>query len=369
MKNLIFIFMLMSSLALNAQEILTYKGKYPGPFYTLYAGDPTATYTYYENEDMTRVYHGYFSMKFSGDGSINGSITGNFEHGLPNGKWTFVYPRQPFKEPVYICTMTCDFKEGKLNGPVVMTVVNKLKKTEFGKAVVNYSNGVQNGEVSFYTKEDPGWMLEAELMELKGQYDNGKKSGIWTYECPKGKGKDNYDKDEHWLISKKTGERISNFNVSTGLHALDILNVKFDELLVSITDIAERSALPMKSEDGIQTYEKANPGSAGTDISGESEFNEEIFKDVDKPAEFPGGQPAQMKWLSQKLKYPKAAEMNDVQGRVIVKFIVDKDGHVRNPQIVKGVDSDLDREALRIVKNMPDWQPAKKMVSLWHQRL
>lgn len=86
---------------------------------------------------------------------------------------------------------------------------------------------------------------------------------------------------------------------------------------------------------------------------------EKIFVAVEQPAEFKGGQAALMKWLSNNIRYPEAAQQNNVQGRVIVKFVVEKDGSIGNPTIVKGVDRDLDQEALRVVRKMPKWQPGK----------
>lgn len=86
---------------------------------------------------------------------------------------------------------------------------------------------------------------------------------------------------------------------------------------------------------------------------------EEIFVAVEQPAEFPGGMAALMKWLSNNIRYPEAAQQNDIQGRVVVKFVVEKDGSIGAATIVKGVDKDLDREALRVVKKMPKWQPGK----------
>lgn len=86
---------------------------------------------------------------------------------------------------------------------------------------------------------------------------------------------------------------------------------------------------------------------------------EEIFVAVEQQAEFPGGLPALMKWLGNNIRYPEAAQQNDIQGRVIVKFVVEKDGSIGAADIVKGVDKDLDREAIRVVKKMPKWQPGK----------
>ncbi|MDE7116315.1 MAG: energy transducer TonB [Muribaculaceae bacterium] len=86
---------------------------------------------------------------------------------------------------------------------------------------------------------------------------------------------------------------------------------------------------------------------------------EEIFVAVEQQAEFPGGQAAMMKWLSNNVRYPESAQQNDIQGRVIVKFVVEKDGSIGHAEILKGVDRDLDREAIRVVKKMPKWQPGK----------
>ncbi len=86
---------------------------------------------------------------------------------------------------------------------------------------------------------------------------------------------------------------------------------------------------------------------------------EKIFEAVEQQAQFPGGQAALMKWLSNNIKYPELAQQNNVEGRVTVKFTVEKDGSISNPVIAKGVDKDLDREAIRVVKKMPKWQPGK----------
>lgn len=84
---------------------------------------------------------------------------------------------------------------------------------------------------------------------------------------------------------------------------------------------------------------------------------EKVFVVVEQEAQFPGGQSALYKWIGTNLCYPAAAVENYIQGRVIVKIVVEKDGSITNPVIVKGVDKDLDREALNLVKKMPKWQP------------
>lgn len=86
---------------------------------------------------------------------------------------------------------------------------------------------------------------------------------------------------------------------------------------------------------------------------------EEIFVAVEQQPEFPGGTAALMKWLGNNVRYPQMALENGISGRVIVKFVVEKDGSVSGVTLVRGVDKDLDREAIRVVKSMPKWQPGK----------
>lgn len=62
-------------------------------------------------------------------------------------------------------------------------------------------------------------------------------------------------------------------------------------------------------------------------------------------------------WLAQNLQYPAVAAESGIQGRVVVKFVVGKDGSVSQAQVVRGVDPSLDREALRVVNMMPKWNP------------
>lgn len=73
--------------------------------------------------------------------------------------------------------------------------------------------------------------------------------------------------------------------------------------------------------------------------------------------EFPGGNEALMKFISKNLKYPKSAIKDDIQGKVYVKFIVDKNGFVKDAHIAKGVREDLDKAALDVVNKMLQWKP------------
>lgn len=95
-----------------------------------------------------------------------------------------------------------------------------------------------------------------------------------------------------------------------------------------------------------------------SDIISERE-DDRIHNSAEQQAEFPGGMTALMTWLSANVRYPESAQQNDVQGRVVVKFIVEKDGSITNAQVIRSVDNDLDKEALRVVSKMPKWTPGK----------
>ena len=73
--------------------------------------------------------------------------------------------------------------------------------------------------------------------------------------------------------------------------------------------------------------------------------------------EFPGGMAALMKYLGANIKYPTISQEMGSMGRVIVQFVVDKDGTITNPTVARGVDAYLDKEAIRVISSMPKWKP------------
>lgn len=85
-----------------------------------------------------------------------------------------------------------------------------------------------------------------------------------------------------------------------------------------------------------------------------------IHEAVDEEPSFPGGDVALMKWMQQNVNYPDMAAEMGIQGMVYVKFVVNKDGSVSNPIIVKSVHDDLDAEAVRVVGKMPNWNPGEQ---------
>ena len=132
----------------------------------------------------------------------------------------------------------------------------------------------------------------------------------------------------------------------------------------------------MKSQDEIMSS-KLSVGSfdvKGNDEGGEvlkakeviatepvkpKEEENKVFDVVEQMPSFPGGNAALMNYLGQNIKYPVEAEENGVQGRVIVEYVVGKDGYISDVRVAKSVDPLLDKEAIRVVKGMPKWIPGE----------
>ena len=89
----------------------------------------------------------------------------------------------------------------------------------------------------------------------------------------------------------------------------------------------------------------------------DSTAKEEVFMVAEQMPEFPGGMKEMLKFLQENVKYPENAMKNNVQGRVIVQFVMEKDGTPTEFKVLRSVDPDLDAEALRVMKAMPKWKP------------
>ena len=96
------------------------------------------------------------------------------------------------------------------------------------------------------------------------------------------------------------------------------------------------------------------------EVEEEEVEEEQIFQIVEEAASFPGGIGECMKWLGKNIKYPTISQESGVQGRVIVQFVINRDGSIVDAKVVRGVDPYLDKEALRVVNLMPKWTPGKQ---------
>ena len=97
--------------------------------------------------------------------------------------------------------------------------------------------------------------------------------------------------------------------------------------------------------------------------------NGKIYKSVEQMPQFPGGEVALMKYLMENVSYPAEAAKNKIQGRVVVQFVVEADGHIGEVKVVRSVDKELDEEAVRVIKSLPDFTPGYqdgKPVAVWY---
>ena len=132
----------------------------------------------------------------------------------------------------------------------------------------------------------------------------------------------------------------------------EILNVVDDDEDVADVQIATNEDLGQKVE--VKQFV------APTVIEEAAPQEEEIFVVVEEMPEPPGGIAELMKFLGKNIKYPTIAQENGIQGRVVVEFVVNRDGTIVDPKVVRGVDPSLDKEAIRVIMSMPKWKPGKQ---------
>ena len=180
------------------------------------------------------------------------------------------------------------------------------------------------------------------------------------------------------FIAFEWSERDKVINIDTGLS-----EVLFEEEMIPITEQEEQKAPPPPpeapkaeeifeiAENDADVEETTIQASDETDKAVEVKYvpveveedeveEQQIFQVVEEMPEFPGGMGECMKWLSKNMKYPTISQENGVQGRVIVQFVVNRDGSIVDATVARGVDPYLDKEALRVVGLMPKWKPGKQ---------
>ena len=180
------------------------------------------------------------------------------------------------------------------------------------------------------------------------------------------------------FIAFEWSERDKKVTTDTG-----IAELLFEEEIIPITEQEQKHAPPPppeapKAEEIIQIVENDAEVEESTiqasdetdkavevkyvpvEVEEEEVEEQQIFQVVAEMPEFPGGMAECMKFLSKNIKYPPISAENGIQGRVIVQFVVNQDGSIVDPVVVRGVDSHLDKEALRVIQMMPKWKPGKQ---------
>lgn len=128
---------------------------------------------------------------------------------------------------------------------------------------------------------------------------------------------------------------------------------KSDIALPESQDVTKVSKVSIVDESGNKTT-----GEVTWSVTPKEEEN--VFMVVEDGPEYPGGSEALLEYLRTSIRYPKSCVDNKIQGRVLVSFVVEKDGSISGAEVVKSVNAEIDAEALRVINAMPAWKPGKQ---------
>ncbi|MBQ6208632.1 MAG: energy transducer TonB [Prevotella sp.] len=151
------------------------------------------------------------------------------------------------------------------------------------------------------------------------------------------------DGEEKEMIKQASPVTTQIIATETGQDNTEVAEAKTDLNTIASTE-------PIEQTEDIEPI----PPTPTTETTNDSVVH---FRIVEQMPEFPGGMTAYMKWLTKNLKYPDIARDQRLQGKVIVQFIVNKDGTIADAKVVKSVTPSLDREAMRVIRMMPAWKP------------
>ena len=167
-------------------------------------------------------------------------------------------------------------------------------------------------------------------------------------------------------------------NYTLVLIGLALTTLLFFSSMKKIEDIKDKFEAPEQIGNGVISddffahtteTEKATSAVKSTTETGEiavessgpkKVFTGKVYDLVDEMPSFPGGLEELYKWIDNNVQYPAVARENGIEGRVILKFIVEKDGSLRDSTVIHSVHPMVDREALRLVGQMPKWNPGKR---------
>ncbi|MDO5036605.1 MAG: energy transducer TonB [Porphyromonas sp.] len=396
-RLLLLLFSITFLTSVKAQKTMLYKGRF---------GGGEAEYNYYENSDGERIYHGAFTFYSSSIISPFWFHTyeakGNYSHGLKEGRWIYRHlsgtPDETCNSFVDIADWedfyVVDYKQGELDGNFIYTsrkdkhhIIRTEKLTMSANRICSV-HSIENDPKSFQKK-----------IEIYGQFDSeGFPHGKWVrIEVSDNIYRSEQEYQHGFLMSRvmkneSTGDiifRNKELDISDVGCLLEIGKSSPKPVIINrthygapkVTFYTEQGnnridmfpieaipffllgtwdgLVPVKSE--LRRGEKKFPGvPIRTAVVLEENIDPELADqitntDVREP-QFPGGIDAMYKWLSDNVVYPEIAAKNNIQGRVIVSFIVEKDGSISNVKIVRG-DPSLDQEAKRVVSSMPRWEP------------
>ena len=171
--------------------------------------------------------------------------------------------------------------------------------------------------------------------------------------------------DDHSMLDELQNE----MDLAPYMDRKDMISATPSPTSPSVTERIKPVARPVEGKESLSPNTNLQFAGDGEGIAKDADVTQalpQIPTDADKPLsfrvveqlpEFPGGMVEFMKWLTKNLKYPVLAQQQQIQGKVVVSFIVNKDGSIANVKLEKSVHPLLDREALRVMRMMPKWKP------------
>lgn len=337
MKQILFVIVFCINSISNAQELKTYDGLYK---------DGHATYTYFEKDDGSRIYHGKFTYsRIYPKNYTNTStqkeeivektsnITAYFNMGIPIDSLveisTETNPIDNYKE---LCIIVYNFEDGpyKYDVKIDKQVTKEQRKILKINKKYRIINNVRDGESYCYQYHYN--LSDIDMFEARKVYENG-----------------------HVLSSN-----IKYFNNQEELLATEVFMNNERYIIDNQTGV--RTDLRLNDSDkAIEVYIEPSLVISGINDKKyikEARYDSETHYDIISP-EYPGGMSALLDYLGKNIRYPSIVNKNGIHGRVIVKFIVAEDGSIIEPQVIKSLEPSCDKEVLRVVQSMPKWKPGK----------
>ena len=154
-------------------------------------------------------------------------------------------------------------------------------------------------------------------------------------------------------------DSISNDSIPSDAYLLegDVMAPEPDTMKAEEKKIACKKDELLEIVGGIEDEDSWIEGEMPEIITGEVEGESDVYQIVEQMPEFPGGEAELILYISKNIHYPQEAKEKGIQGRVFIGFVIEKDGSVSNIRNLRGVDSELDAEAMRVVESMPRWKP------------
>ena len=170
------------------------------------------------------------------------------------------------------------------------------------------------------------------------------------------------------LIRKSVGDQLfsmaNNFNYQSLKKRIRMMTINKSSRWNKLRALAAVPVIAL----ALLAFANPSNGTAPVVANEPSTQGIKVYETVEQMPEFPGGMEALINFLQENVKYPENAVKNDIEGRVLVQFIVDKTGQVCDAEVVRSVSEELDAEALRVVKSMPNFIPGRqdgKPVAVW----